>query len=287
MLRAGNREPDPGASYRQPRCGSRLRSVGSLIDRFEALVDRSADHHLWLGAVDRQHTPQIRVDGRLTTARRVAWQLAHGPIPPGARIAACPAHPRCVRTDHLHLGSRPRAPQLSPPIAVRRRAPHGSGTAREVRHGVWKLTVTMPGGGRINRTIYGNADHARQRLAVFAVEQRGGARTLDLLVAAHHAQLVDRGLASVTLRRYEQLWRQWLSPTLGRIHPEQLTRTDVERVLVAMAAAGQSPSSIRQAAIVIAAATQWANERGDLPHNSTNGAHLPNGTRLTTPRHRS
>jgi hypothetical protein len=260
--------------------------VGSLTDRFEALVDRSGDHHLWLGAVDSQHTPQIRVDGRLTTARRVAWQLAHGPIPPGARIAACPAHPRCVRTDHLHLGPRPKPLQLSPPIALRRRAPHGTGTAREVRPGVWKLTVTIPGGGRINRTVYGDRDHAHRRLAVLAVEQRGGARTLDLLVAAHLAQLADRGLASATLRRYHQLWRQWLAPELGSLDPATLTRTTIERTLRHMAAAGQSPSSIHQAAIILTGALTRTDNNQHLQRNPALRLRLPDGTRLGPPRHR-
>jgi hypothetical protein len=73
---------------------------------------------------------------------------------------------------------------------------------------VWKLTVTIPGGGRVNRTVQGEADDARRQLAVLAVQQRGGARTLDLLVSAHLAQLHDTGRRPDTLRRYQQQLRR-------------------------------------------------------------------------------
>jgi len=253
--------------------------VSELAERFEALVDRSGEHHLWLGAVDAHQTPQMRVDGTLTTARRVAWVLAHGPLRPGARNAACPDHPRCVRADHLHLGPRPRpATQLMADRPHRRRAPHGAGTMREVRPGVWKLTVTIPGARRVNRTVEGDTDNARRQLAVLAAQQRGGARTLDVLVAAHLAELHEAGRAPETLRRYQQLWRDWLSPTLGHLPPDRLGRTDIEDTLKAMAEAGMSSASIHQATGVISSALAWACERGYLNHNPAIGAQLPDGT---------
>src|SRR5580704_2318763 len=99
--------------------------MSELAERFEALVDRSGEHHLWLGAVDVHQTPQMRVDGTLTTARRIAWALTHGPLRHGARIAACPDHARCVRAEHLHLGPRPRpATRFITDLSDRRRAPH-------------------------------------------------------------------------------------------------------------------------------------------------------------------
>jgi hypothetical protein len=261
--------------------------VPELAERFEALVDRSGEHHLWLGAVDAHQTPQMRVDGALTTARRVAWTLTHGPLRPGARIAACPEDPRCVRAEHLHLGPRPRPRTQRTALPDRRRAPHGAGTMREVRPGVWKLTVTIPGGGRVNRTAPGDADDARRQLAVLAVQQRGGARTLDLLVAAHLAQLHDTERAPKTLRRYQQLWRDWLSPTLGHLPPDRVGRTDIEDALQDMAGAGMSSCSIHQAAGVISGALAWACHRGDLNHNPAIGAQLPDGTERGPTRRRT
>ena len=49
--------------------------------RFEAKIDRSGDHHLWLGARSSSGSGQVRVDGKLLTAARAAYELEHGPVP--------------------------------------------------------------------------------------------------------------------------------------------------------------------------------------------------------------
>lgn len=41
----------------------------------------------------------------MTTARRVAWELEHGPLPPGARVGGCAVEPACVRIEHLRLSA--------------------------------------------------------------------------------------------------------------------------------------------------------------------------------------
>ena len=75
----------------------------TLADRFEAKVNRSGEHHLWTGARFADGPGLIKANGKPTTARRVAWELTHGPMPPGARVLGCPADPACVRIDHLSL----------------------------------------------------------------------------------------------------------------------------------------------------------------------------------------
>jgi hypothetical protein len=60
--------------------------VVSIGQRFEANVDRSGEHHLWCGYIAPDGTAQIRVNGRLTTARRLAWELVHGPLPHGVNV---------------------------------------------------------------------------------------------------------------------------------------------------------------------------------------------------------
>jgi hypothetical protein len=67
----------------------RRSEVPDLATRLEAKVDRSGPHHLWLGARSASGSGQLRVNGKLTTARRVAWELVHGPLPEAARVVAC------------------------------------------------------------------------------------------------------------------------------------------------------------------------------------------------------
>jgi len=63
--------------------------ASSLSERFERQVDRSGDHHVWLGATNADRgTGQLKVQGRNTTVHRVAWEIAHGLIAPGTRVRA-------------------------------------------------------------------------------------------------------------------------------------------------------------------------------------------------------
>jgi hypothetical protein len=103
----------------------------------------------------------MKVNGHLTTARRIAWQLAGRPLPPGATIAACEHDPTCVRVEHLGLGRRRRPAPLTTPPQPRQRSTKGTGSLREIRPGVWELAVTATdGSGRRYRRIDGNRDDA-------------------------------------------------------------------------------------------------------------------------------
>jgi hypothetical protein len=261
--------------------------VRPLEERFEAKVDRRGAHHRWLGASDRHGTPQIRVNGRLTTARRVAWELVRGPLPLKLTVSACEDDPTCVRADHLGLGRRRRRAPPTPTTPPPRRTPNRTGSIREVGAGVWELAITSANGsGRRYRRIHGSVDDAITALATFAVEHGGLAATLDDLVGGYLAHLRTAGRTTNTLRRYHQLWRQWLAPDLGPLEPATLTRTTIERSLRHMAAAGQSPSSIHQAATIVTGALTWANDNQQLRRNPTLNLRLPDGTRLGPPRHR-
>jgi hypothetical protein len=99
-----------------------------LAARFEAKVDRSGEHHIWTGARYADGFGLMKANGKPTTARRVAWELTNGPLPPGARVIACPSDPACVRVDHLSLHGAGPAEVARP---ARQRAPQGSGTASE------------------------------------------------------------------------------------------------------------------------------------------------------------
>jgi hypothetical protein len=244
-----------------------------LEARFDAKVERSGKHHLWTGAHDADGIGQIRVDGRLTTARRVAWELAHGPLPPNRRLSGCPDEPRCVRVEHLALSGRagPTAP---------RRAPRGGGSKREIRPGVWKLTVSAgrnESGNyrRVSRTIYGTQAQATHALQRFAAEVRGPLDpatstppwTLTELVARYLGHLEHTDRSPETIRRYRSLLSAWIGPTLGTVAPTDVTPGDVDQLLAKMHAARQSPSSTHQARTLLRSTYRWARTTYSIRHN--------------------
>ena len=85
-----------------------------LPDRFWEKVDRSGGPEAcWLWAASRNPDGygQIRVNGRLESAHRLSWELAHPgiPIPPETPFVLhnCPSgdNPSCVNPRHLYLGN--------------------------------------------------------------------------------------------------------------------------------------------------------------------------------------
>lgn len=172
----------------------------SLAERFERQVDRTGHHHIWLGARNPSRgTGRMKVDGKDSTAHRVAWELALGALPSGAKVTPCAEEPACVRIDHLRLvggrqGDRPG-----------RRASKGSGSKREVRPGVWELSVTAgrdADGGlvRVYRSVRGSVADASRALTALVAEVGDGrtipsraARglTVDALVASYLDHLRD------------------------------------------------------------------------------------------------
>lgn len=107
----------------------------ALVDRFEAKVDRSGEHHIWLGAVhQRRGTGHLKVAGKPTTAHRVAWELAHGPLGSGQRVLPCPDEPRCVKVEHLSVAGgdvSADSREGAAPAKRTRRAARGTGSKRK------------------------------------------------------------------------------------------------------------------------------------------------------------
>jgi hypothetical protein len=250
--------------------------VASIIERFEANVDRNGEHHLWRGYIAPDGTAQMRVNGRLTTARRVAWELAHGPLAHGVNVAGCVDESRCVRVEHLAVGRRSRPPAAAP---RRRRALRGTGSVQEIRPGVWKVTIATAGGRRA-RTIHGTSADAQTALDALHDENDGPVASLNALTTRYLAHAAASRSPN-TIRRYRELWRDWLAPALGSARPHELHPAQIDATLAAMSDHGLSASSIRQAASMLARAYRWAEDTGLANYNPALDSRLPDGARIT------
>lgn len=245
----------------------------SLAERFEAKVDRSGEHHLWTGAKKKDGTGLMKVGGKLVTARRVAWDLAHGPLPSGADVVACGQDKSCVRLDHLSLRGLS-APEQPP---GRQRSRDGRGTKTEIRPGVWKFTVSAGryrdgSRRRLHRTVQADTDEVAERqLVAFAAEiydqpqlERREDRDLTVheLVARYLAHLRDdKGRSERTVRGYQQVHDQWGAPQIGHRRVRDVEESDIDKLFGQMRRAGLSRSRMNEARSLYQPLFKWARRQ--------------------------
>lgn len=85
---------------------ARKRTFQEFVDGFWSLVEKGDGCWLWQGRVLSNGYGQTDFLGsRQQGAHRVAWQLANGPIPEGLFVLHKCDVRRCVRHDHLFLGT--------------------------------------------------------------------------------------------------------------------------------------------------------------------------------------
>jgi len=221
----------------------------------------------------------IKVNKVDVTAHRVAWELAHGPLPPTPRVLGCPDNPACVRLDHLALAGKP-APALTP----RPRARKGLGLVRQLRPRTWELRVTA---GRWNdgrpRRLYRtvNADNeteATDALVIFVEEmnaaQHAESRELrDLSVDEAVERFLseylgeEKGRATKTIDDYRKLHRKWFSPTIGTRPVKRVDTAVMDQLFGDMRHAGLSASRLNQAKSLYVPFFRWAKRRGITTRN--------------------
>jgi hypothetical protein len=81
------------------------RKAKPLAERLDAFSEPYVEGHcqLWLGDT-RKGYGRLTVKGRAVPVHRAAWEVEHGPVPPGAQVMHTCDTPLCRSRDHLVLG---------------------------------------------------------------------------------------------------------------------------------------------------------------------------------------
>jgi hypothetical protein len=243
--------------------------------RFRAKLVRRGNHDVWTGARGASGTGLVRIDGKLRTVQRAAWEFAYGPLPTRARVMSCEVERACARVAHLRLepfGNPPSEDDAAP--APRR--PRGSGSKREVSPGVWHLMVS-DGPGRSGRPrrrtmrVHGSETQADEVLKAFAETAIAPSRMGDLRVR----ELIDRYLSwiddvdSVELTRLRHLADNVIDPGVGRHFAALLKDTDIIELLDHRRDAGATSGELRELRQLVSGAYRWVRNKGWTSLNPT------------------
>lgn len=231
----------------------------SSEERFQAKVKRRGGHDLWTGSTDHRGVGMVRIDGKLRTVQRAAWEFAYGPVDAGVRVNTCAAERACVTIAHLSL-----SPTAAKPVARRRR--RGTGSLREVRPGTWEITVTDgTSAGRRRRqttTVHGDRCDAETQLdrlrTLLARHDLGDLRIRELV--GRYLEDIDGPIARGR-NRDRDLLANILDPALGAEIAAIATPAQIQRALEDSTATGTLLPDVRDALRLLRHSYQWAITR--------------------------
>jgi len=83
----------------------RMELENRIMSRVSVSIPQEGGCHEWQGALTYNGYGRIGVNGKVQRVHRVAYELAHGPIPQGIVVCHRCDNPRCCNPDHLFLGT--------------------------------------------------------------------------------------------------------------------------------------------------------------------------------------
>lgn len=98
-----DRQSTPTRTPWQPT--RKFRSADEALARKVDTTSTPDGCHRFIGAHNRGGYGNLWAEGQMWAAHRLAWVLAHGPIPAGLRVCHKCDTPDCCRADHLFLGT--------------------------------------------------------------------------------------------------------------------------------------------------------------------------------------